>query len=80
MASNPPMPEPVVVAYGRSPIGRAFRGSLTGWRPDDLAALVVERVLDRLPALDRDSIDDLICGCGLPGASRDLISDGSSPS
>jgi acetyl-CoA C-acetyltransferase len=32
------MPEPVIVAYGRSPIGRAFRGSLTGWRPDDLAA------------------------------------------
>ena len=64
------MPEPVVVAYGRSPIGRAFRGSLTGWRPDDLAALVVERVLDRLPALDRDSIDDLICGCGLPGGEQ----------
>jgi acetyl-CoA C-acetyltransferase len=64
------MPEPVVVAYGRSPIGRAFKGSLTGWRPDDLAALVVEKVLDRLPALDRDSIDDLICGCGLPGGEQ----------
>jgi len=64
------MPEPVVVACGRSPIGRAFKGSLTGWRPDDLAALVVERVLDQVPALDRDSIDDLICGCGLPGGEQ----------
>jgi acetyl-CoA C-acetyltransferase len=64
------MPEPVVVACGRSPIGRAFKGSLTGWRPDDLAAFVVERVLDRVPALDHGSIDDLICGCGLPGGEQ----------
>ena len=64
------MPEAVVVACGRSPIGRAFKGSLVGWRPDDLAALVVERVLDRVPALDRGSIDDLICGCGLPGGEQ----------
>ena len=64
------MPEPVVVACGRSPIGRAFKGSLTGWRPDDLAALVVERVLDQVPALDRGSIDALICGCGLPGGEQ----------
>src|SRR5487761_46034 len=59
------MPEPVVVAFGRTPIGRAFRGSLVGWRPDDLGALVVERVLEKLPGLDRSTIDDLICGCGL---------------
>jgi acetyl-CoA C-acetyltransferase len=64
------MPEPVVVACGRSPIGRAFKGSLTGWRPDDLAAFVVEEVLNRVPALDRGSIDDLICGCGLPGGEQ----------
>src|ERR1017187_8185672 len=64
------MPEAVIVACGRSPIGRAFKGSLTGWRPDDLAAFVVERVLDRIPALDRDAIDDLICGCGLPGGEQ----------
>jgi acetyl-CoA C-acetyltransferase len=64
------MPEPVVVAYGRSPIGRAFKGSLVDWRPDDLAALVVEGVLERLPGLDRSAIDDLICGCGLPGGEQ----------
>jgi len=64
------MPEAVIVACGRSPIGRAFKGSLVDWRPDDLAALVVEGVLGRLPALDRGSIDDLICGCGLPGGEQ----------
>jgi len=63
-------PEPVIVACGRSPIGRAFKGSLVDWRPDDLAASVVEKVLDQMPALDRASIDDLICGCGLPGGEQ----------
>ena len=63
-------PEPVIVACGRSPIGRAFKGSLVDWRPDDLAASVVEKVLDQVPALDRASIDDLICGCGLPGGEQ----------
>ncbi len=64
------MPEPVIVALARSPIGRAFKGSLVSWRPDDLAAHVVGAVLDTLPQLDRRSIDDLICGCGLPGGEQ----------
>jgi acetyl-CoA C-acetyltransferase len=64
------MPEPVIVAFGRSPIGRAFKGSLVNWRSDDLAAHVVTHVLDQLPQLDRAQIDDLICGCGLPGGEQ----------
>ena len=64
------MPEPVVVAYGRSPIGRAMKGSLVNTRPDDLAAYVVEKVLDKVPELDRAEIEDLICGCGLPGGEQ----------
>jgi len=64
------MPEPVVVALGRSPIGRAMKGSLVNVRPDDLAASVVTQVLDRLPQLDRGTIEDLICGCGLPGGEQ----------
>ena len=64
------MPEPVVVALGRSPIGRAFKGSLVDWRSDDLAAFVVGRVLEKVPELDPHSIDDLICGCGLPGGEQ----------
>jgi acetyl-CoA C-acetyltransferase len=64
------MPEPVVVACGRSPIGRAMKGSLVNVRPDDLAAYVVEKVLDKVPQLDRAEIEDLICGCGLPGGEQ----------
>ena len=61
------MPEAVIVATGRSPIGRAFKGSLIDLRPDDLTATVVSRVLDKVPQLDRRDVDDLILGCGLPG-------------
>src|ERR1700737_2675185 len=61
------MAEPVVVAYGRSPIGRAFKGSLIEMRPDDLAAYVTTKVLEKVPQLESAMIDDLICGCGLPG-------------
>jgi acetyl-CoA C-acetyltransferase len=64
------MPEAVIVACGRSPIGRAMKGSLVNVRPDDLAAVVVDQVLDRVPQLDRSSIEDLICGCGLPGGEQ----------
>ena len=64
------MPEPVVVAYGRSAIGRAMKGSLVNVRPDDLAAQVVEQVLAKVPDLDRAEIEDLICGCGLPGGEQ----------
>jgi acetyl-CoA C-acetyltransferase len=64
------MPEPVIVALARSPIGRAMKGSLVNIRPDDLAASVVNQVLDRLPQLDRATIEDLICGCGLPGGEQ----------
>jgi len=64
------MPEPVVVAYGRSPIGRAFKGSLIEMRPDDLAAYVTTKVLEKVPQLEPAMIDDLICGCGLPGGEQ----------
>jgi len=64
------MPEPVVVALGRTPIGRAFKGSLVNWRSDDLAAFLVGKVLEEVPELDPHTIDDLICGCGLPGGEQ----------
>ena len=60
------MPEAVIVATGRTPIGRAFKGSLVDMRPDDLTALVVRTVLAKLPALDPQSVEDLIVGCGQP--------------
>jgi acetyl-CoA C-acetyltransferase len=61
------MPEAVIVAAGRSPIGRAMKGSLINVRPDNLAATIVDKVLEKVPQLDRSEIEDLICGCGLPG-------------
>jgi acetyl-CoA C-acetyltransferase len=64
------MPEAVIVAYGRSAIGRANKGSLVDVRPDDLAAHVADKVLQKVPQLERTSIDDLICGCGLPAGEQ----------
>src|SRR6202451_3344773 len=60
------MPEAVIVATGRTPIGRAFKGSLVDMRPDDLTALVIRTVLAKLPELDPQSVEDVIVGCGQP--------------
>ncbi len=60
------MPEAVIVAATRSPIGRANKGSLVDMRPDDLAAQVVEAALAQVPQLDRNQVEDLIMGCGQP--------------
>ncbi len=64
------MPEAVVVATARSPIGRAFKGSLTSIRPDDLAAQIIAAALDKVPQLNPEDIDDLLLGCGLPGGEQ----------
>ena len=64
------MPEAVVVATARSPIGRAFKGSLTSIRPDDLTAQMITAALAKVPQLDPDDIDDLLLGCGLPGGEQ----------
>jgi len=64
------MPEAVIVATARSPIGRAFKGSLTQLRPDDLTVQMVRAVLDKVPVLDPHDIDDLLLGCGLPGGEQ----------
>ncbi|MEA2645360.1 MAG: acetyl-CoA C-acetyltransferase [Chloroflexota bacterium] len=60
------MPEAVIVATGRSPIGRAGKGSLTTYRPDDMLGYVVQKVLEKVPELPGDQVDDLIAGCGFP--------------
>src|SRR5438132_13005574 len=64
------MAEAVVVAFGRSPIGRAHKGSLVDVLPDDLAAHVTDKVLQKVPQLERTTIDDLMCGCGLPAVEH----------
>jgi acetyl-CoA C-acetyltransferase len=60
------MPEAVIVATARSPIGRAFKGQLADIRPDDLASQIVKAVLAKVPALDPTQVEDLIMGCGQP--------------
>jgi acetyl-CoA C-acetyltransferase len=60
------MPEAVIVAAKRTPIGRAFKGSLTSVRPDDLAAGVIRAALAEVPSLDPSAIDDLYLGCAEP--------------
>ena len=64
------MPEAVIVATARSPIGRAGKGSMVSIRPDDLAAQMVRAALDKVPTLDPMLIEDLMLGCGLPGGEQ----------
>jgi acetyl-CoA C-acetyltransferase len=60
------MPEAVIVDAVRSPIGRAFKGSLAQLRPEETAAYVVDQLLERNPDVDPKLIEDLYCGCGMP--------------
>ena len=60
------MPEAVIVSTARSPIGRAFKGSLKDVRPDDLATTIVTAALAKVPALDPADLDDLYVGCAEP--------------
>ncbi|GAA4923429.1 acetyl-CoA C-acetyltransferase [Actinoplanes utahensis] len=64
------MPEAVIVATARSPIGRAHKGSLKDLRPDDLATTIVDAALSKVPQLDRTLVEDLYLGCGLPGGEQ----------
>src|SRR5215469_1875458 len=60
------MPDAVIVATGRTPIGRAMKGSLVSCRPDDLSALVIREVLAKVPQLDPAQVEDVMLGCGQP--------------
>ena len=64
------MPEAVIVATARSPIGRAMKGSLVDVRPDHLAATIVRAALDKVPGLDPSTLDDLMLGCAEPEAKQ----------
>src|SRR5262249_23546685 len=60
------MPDAVIVATARTPIGRANKGSLVECRPDDLSALIIDAVLAKAPQLDKTLVEDVIWGCGQP--------------
>ncbi|NYI80403.1 acetyl-CoA C-acetyltransferase [Nocardioides panzhihuensis] len=61
------MPEAVIVAAARTPIGRAVKGSLREMRPDELAAAAVRATVEKVPGLQPSEIDDLMLGCAMPG-------------
>src|SRR4029078_6823089 len=60
------MPEAVIVDAVRTPIGRAFKGSLAGLRPDDTGAYVIDQLLERNPDVAPDRVEEVIDGRGLP--------------
>src|ERR1700710_627377 len=60
------MPEPVIVDPIRTPIGRAFKGSLASLRPEEMGAFVVDQLLERNPEVDPALIEDVFCGVGMP--------------
>jgi acetyl-CoA acyltransferase len=66
------MPEAVIVSSVRTPVGRAFKGSLRTSRPDDYAAHVIKEALARVPRLDPKEIDDVILGCAMPEGEQGM--------
>ena len=66
------MPEAVIVSAVRTPVGRAYKGSLRATRPDDLAALAIKEALARVPGLDAKEVDDVILGCAMPEGEQGM--------
>src|SRR5215831_13901010 len=64
------MTEAVIVATARSPIGRAFKGSLVDARPDDLTVAMLKAALAQVPQLDPSEIEDVMIGCGQPSGEQ----------
>jgi acetyl-CoA acyltransferase len=66
------MPEAIIVSAVRTPVGRAYKGSLRTTRPDDLAAVAIQQALARVPALEPKDVDDVILGCAIPEAEQGM--------
>src|SRR6266540_83100 len=66
------MREAVLVSSVRTPVGRAYKGTLRMTRPDELAAIAIRDALDRVPQLDLKEIEDVIFGCAMPEAEQGM--------
>ena len=66
------MREVVIASSVRTPVGKAFKGTLRGTRPDELAAVAISGALERVPQLDRKEIEDVILGCAMPEAEQGM--------
>ena len=60
------MPEAVIVDAVRTPVGRAFKGSLAQLRPDETGAFIIDQLLERHPDVAPDTVEEVVAGCGLP--------------
>ncbi len=66
------MKEVVIASAVRTPVGRAFKGTLRATRPDELAAVAIKGALARVPQLDPKEIEDVILGCAMPEAEQGM--------
>src|SRR5690349_23874157 len=66
------MRDVIIASSLRTPVGRAFKGTLRSTRPDDLAAVVIKAALERVPQLDPKEIEDVILGCAMPEADQGM--------
>ena len=66
------MKEAVIVSSVRTPVGKAFKGTLRTTRPDDLAAVAITEAIRRVPGLDPKEIEDIIMGCAMPEAEAGM--------
>src|SRR5262250_2092037 len=66
------MREVVIASSVRTPVGRAFKGTLRSTRPDELGAIAIKGALERIPQLDRKEIEDVILGCAMPEAEQGM--------
>ena len=66
------MREVIIASSVRTPVGRAYKGTLRATRPDELAAIAIKGALERLPQLDLKEIEDVILGCAMPEAEQGM--------
>ena len=66
------MREVIIASSVRTPVGRAYKGTLRATRPDELAAVAIKGALDRVPQLDPKEIEDVILGCAMPEAEQGM--------
>ena len=66
------MREVIIASSVRTPVGRAFKGTLRATRPDELAAIAIKGALERVPAVDTKEIEDVIIGCAMPEAEQGM--------
>ena len=66
------MHEVIIASSVRTPVGRAYKGTLRATRPDELGAIAIKGALDRVPQLDPKEIEDVILGCAMPEAEQGM--------